>query len=317
MVLEAADAVRAQAREQGFVERHAFVMDARSDWQPVFNNMNANSLFGDKPLIEITLPTGKPGRIGGQAIESIVKTIGSAPAHDVMIVFKLPVSDRQTQNTAWYKALRAQAHFVACPSIGRRQLPDWIAQRLGQQQQNIDAEGLAWMAEHVEGNLLAAHQEILKLGLLYPEGHIDTAAVQNAVMNVTRFDINDLREATVQGDSARLLRILNGLKAEGQALPLVVWALTDDLIQLDALLQSVENGTPRDQAVRNLRLFGIRQQNVFTLERRLNAQQVSRLLEHAHEIDRLIKGFATHGRLNDAWAELERLGLRISQSRKR
>lgn len=317
LVIEAADSVRERAREQGFTERHNFVMDVRSDWQQIALAAGTGSLFGDKQLIEVTVPSGKPGKTGGQAIIALTQQYGLAPATDAAIVFRLPALDRQTRDTAWCKALLDRALVLQCPAISRDQLPEWIRTRLAQQQQSTDTDVLTWMADHVEGNLLAAHQEILKLGLLYPAGHLDAQQVQSAVMNVARYDVMALRDAIFDADAPRALRVLEGLKSEGEALPLVLWAVSDELRTMLRILQASERGQSLSSLMRANRIFGAREIKFKRLLSRINSVQVIRAIRHAHEIDRIIKGIDVSGRMNDAWQEISRLTLHLAMARTR
>lgn len=317
LVMEAADAVRVKARNQGYTDRQSFVMDARSDWQQVAMAGGSGSLFGDKQLIEITLPGGKPGKSGAQAIVKLAQQYGNKQADEAMLLFKLPDLDRQTQNSDWYKTLSASALVLECPPVTRQELPAWISQRLASQNQHTDQAVLAWIADHVEGNLLAAHQEILKLGLLYPAGELTLEQVYAAVMNVARYDIMSLREALLDANTARAMKIIRGLQAEGEAPLLVLWALTEDLRVLAQAFESTQTGQPISQAWRNLRVFGTREQKLTRLSKRLSLDQVRDLLKHAHEIDCLIKGIIPPGRLTDPWQECSRLALRITSLQNR
>ena len=317
LVMEAADDIRERAREQGFAERHSFVMDVRSDWQQIALAAGTGSLFGDKQLIEVTLPSGKPGKTGGQAIIALAQKYGLAAAADAALVFKLPALDRQTRESSWCKTLIDKAMVIQCPDISRAQLPDWIQSRLVKQQQSIDPDVLDWMADHVEGNLLAAHQEILKLGLLYPAGRLEAQQVQSAVMNVARYDVMALRDAIFDADAPRALRVLDGLKAEGEALPLVLWAVSDELRILVKILQASEQGQSVSSLMRANRIFGAREIKLKRLLSRINVRQLNIAIKHAHEIDRIIKGIDVPGRMNDAWQELARLTLRLAMARTR
>lgn len=317
LVMEAADRLRERARQQGFTERHSFVMDVRSDWQQIALAAGTGSLFGDKQLIEVTLPSGKPGKTGGQAIIALARQYGLAPATDAAIIFKLPALDRQTKESAWCKTLLDKALVLQCPDISRGELGQWIESRLAAQQQSADPDVLGWMADHVEGNLLAAHQEILKLGLLYPSGRLEAQQVQSAVMNVARYDVMALRDAIFDADAPRALRVLEGLKAEGEALPLVLWAVSDELRTLVKILQASEQGQSVSSLMRVNRIFGAREVKLKRLLGRINVRQLNSAIRHAHEIDRIIKGIDVPGRMSDAWQELARLTLRLAIARTR
>lgn len=310
--VESADTIRARAREQGYVERHRFDMDGRSDWSPVFATTQAVSLFGDKQLIEISIPGGKPGKAGADAIQEICTQLSNQQMPDSLFILQLPRLDRATRNSKWAQSLANQAVWVDVPLVERRALPNWIQQRLKRQQQQAEPEALEWLAEKVEGNLLAAFQEIAKLALLYPEGALSLENVQTAVLNVARYNIFDLRDAMLAGQAQRALTILRGLQGEGEALPLVLWAVGDEVRLLARLALLQANGGDVSGALRQNRVFGPREQLLRQTLQRVPARAWPPALKHAHEIDRLIKGLAPADLLDDAWEEMARLTLRIA-----
>ncbi len=315
LVLEAADALRATAREQGFTEQHRFVMDARSDWQQLFGAASSGSLFGDKQMVEVSLPGGKPGKTGATALETLAEQCKARAADDVLTVVKLPALDRTTRQTRWAGALFEAGHVVTLPEIGRAALPGWIEQRLAAQHQQMDSHALQWLADRVEGNLLAAHQEIQKLGLLYPAGEVTLEQCQSAVLNVARYDVFALRDAMLDGDASRMLRVLHGLRAEGEAPPLVLWAMAEEIRTMDRINRSVSAGQPLTAALKANRMFGPREQRARAALTRVSAARWRKAVAHAHDVDRLVKGLTVPGRLTDAWRELERLGMSIAASR--
>jgi len=213
---EAADAIRAAARAQGHSERSVFtVAGAHFDWSAVQAAGGALSLFADKQLIEVRIPSGKPGKEGSQALQQLAQ---AAPGNDsTLTLVLLPRLDAATIKSAWFAALDANGVTVRIDPVERAQLPAWIAQRLQQQGQRVVAgeEGqrtLAFMADRVEGNLLAAHQEIQKLGLLYPAGELGFDQVESAVLNVARYDPFKLAEAVLDGHGPRAQRMLDACK---------------------------------------------------------------------------------------------------------
>lgn len=315
LVLETGDALRARARQEGFTEQHRLVMDARSDWQSVFEAGSSGSLFGDRQLVEISLPGGKPGKSGATAIETIATRCSGQLATDVLTVVKLPGLDRATRETRWAKSLFGAGVVIDLPEVGRAALPGWIEQRLARQDQSMNQETLQWLADRVEGNLLAAHQEIQKLGLLHPSGEISLEQCQAAVLNVARYDVFALRDAMLEGDAQRMLRVLWGLKAEGEAPPLVLWAMSEEIRTLDRINRAVALGQPLSAAIKAHRLFGPREQRARTALSRVSPARWQRAVTHAHEVDRIIKGLSVTGRLTDAWHELARLGMSIAAGR--
>lgn len=308
--VEACDALRAAAQQQGYTERHRYVMDGRSDWSEVFEVFQALSLFGDKRLIDISIPTGKPGRNGSEALTRISQQL--AQTTDTVFLIQLPRLDRATRNSKWAKQLESSSRWVEIPSIDKKQLPQWLQQRIQQQKQRLNNDALYWFAEQVEGNLLAAHQEIQKMGLLYPEGELDLNQVQAAVLNVARYNVFDLRDAMLNGDAKRALTILHGLRGEGEALPLVLWAIGDEIRTLAALSAVQQSKGDLNQALREQRVFGVREKQLRHCLQRLPATMWPAAVRHAHEVDRLIKGLKTPGCLDDPWEEAARLCLRVA-----
>lgn len=315
LVLEAGDALRALARQEGFTEQHRFVMDARSDWQQIFGAASSGSLFGDKQMVEVSIPGGKPGKTGASALETLADRYKGQSTNDVLTVVKLPALDRTTRQTRWATSLFEAGHVVTLPEVNRAMLPNWIGQRLAMQQQHMDDHAAQWLADRVEGNLLAAHQEIQKLGLLYPEGEVTLEQCQSAVLNVARYDVFALRDAMLDGDAARMLRVLRGLRAEGEAPPLVLWAMAEDIRTMDRINRATEQGQPLSAALKANRLYGPREQRARAALQRVSAGRWRKAVAHAHDVDRLIKGIAVAGRLTDAWHELERLGMGIASGR--
>jgi DNA polymerase III subunit delta len=224
LTIEAGDAVRAAARRQGYDERNVLVVTPAFRWEELFQASGNMSLFGGRTLVDLRIPTGKPGRDGGEALQRYCRAL---PA-DVLTLITLPEMDWRAKKAAWFTALVNAGVAIECLAPLLTQLPQWIARRLAAQQQSAVPEALEFIALHVEGNLLAAHQEIQKLGLLHPPGVLTLAQVSAAVLNVARYDIDDLRTALQARDTARCARTLEGLRAEEAAPPLVLWALTTE-----------------------------------------------------------------------------------------
>jgi hypothetical protein len=200
LVIEAADAIRAAARRRGFDEREVLTAIAGFNWNDLYHAAGSRSLFGGRTLIDLRVPTGKPGREGSAALQAYC----TRPSPDSLLLVSMTGVDWREEKAAWMSAMLAAGAIVKLVPPGLAQLPAWIAGRLGRQQQSASADGLLFIAERVEGNLLAAHQEILKLGVLYAEGALSVEQIRNAVLNVARYDLDGLREALLAGDVARL-----------------------------------------------------------------------------------------------------------------
>ncbi len=225
LALEAADAIRARARASGFSERVVLAPERGFDWGELAASGASRSLFGDKKLIELRLAAGKPGADGAEAIEAFC---GKLPP-EALTVVTLPRLDKAGQGSSWFRALERQGIVVNVYPVERARLPAWIAARLARQKQRATPETLQFLADCVEGNLLAAHQEIQKLALLSPAGELDFDAVREAVMSVARYDALKLTEAMLSGERSRRARMLEGLRGEGEAPPRVLWILAEEI----------------------------------------------------------------------------------------
>lgn len=311
LVLEAADAIRAAARAQGFDEREVLVAGAGFRWDQLAQAGGNMSLFGGKLLIDLRIPTGKPGRDGGEALQRHCERIaGGSP--DVLTLVTLPQIDWQARKAAWLAALVNAGVALELNAPPLHLLPDWVAMRLARQQQSAPQEALEFIAENVEGNLLAAHQEIQKLGLLHPAGRLTLEQVQEAVLDVARYDVDKLRAALLAGDAPRCARLLEGLRAEDTAPPLVLWALAQEARTLAQLRAQLDQGASFDAACAAARIYGARQGPYRNATQRCSTPLLRAALLQAARIDRMIKGL-TRG---DQWDEFLQLALRLTQSRK-
>ena len=304
LVIEAADAIRAAARRAGFDERNVLTAMAGFNWVELHHAAGNMSLFGGRTLIDLRIPTGKPGRDGGAAIQDYC----AHPSPDALLLVTLPGLDWSDEKAAWLKALTDAGVAVKLIPPNLAQLPAWIASRLRRQQQEAEGDALRFIAERVEGNLLAAHQEILKLGLLHPAGQLSLQQVQDAVLNVARYDLDGLREAMLLGDIGRLTRTLDGLQQEGEAPPLVLWAMTEEVRALAQVKAGLQQRQSLELLLKEARIWGARQALFKRALQRVDDACANAALAHAALIDRLIKGAAGSG---DVWNEFLRLGLRI------
>ncbi len=312
LTIEAVDALRAIAKSAQYLDRTSFVMDARSDWSSLAVASSSGSLFGDKQLLEISLPTGKPGKQGADALIALAGRCKNQTDPEVLTIVSLPRLDKTTRDSKWATTLLSAGTTIETASIDRTQLPDWIAKRLARQSQQVDANTLQWLADKVEGNLLAAHQEILKLGLLFDPGMISGEDVEQAVMNVARYDVFGLRDAMLAGDIPRMVRMMNGLKAEGEALPLVLWAIGEEIRTLARASQASASGQDMSSVLRSQRIFGQHERLARQALGRVAPRNWPAAVQHAHEVDRLIKGLQVPGKLQDPWEEMTRLAMRVA-----
>ncbi|OGA81957.1 MAG: DNA polymerase III subunit delta [Betaproteobacteria bacterium RIFCSPLOWO2_12_FULL_66_14] len=305
LALEAADAIRARARKAGFTERSVLVAERGFKWGELGAAGASLSLFGDRKLIELRIASGKPGPDGAQAIEAYCNALPP----DTLLVVSLPRLAKRDQAASWFAALSRAGVVVDVWPVERARLPEWIAGRLARQKQRADKETLAFLADSVEGNLLAAHQEIQKLAMLLPEGALPFDEVRAAVLNVARYDAGQLSEAVLSGDPARLVRMLEGLRAEGEAPPRIVWILAEEIRAIARIQEGLAAGRPLAELCRENRIWGEpRQTLVGRAARQVSRNALLEALSHAARIDRIAKGVA----MGDAWDELLQLGLRFA-----
>ena len=307
LAIEAQDAIRTAARAAGYTEREVLTVDARWDWSQLAGANQGMSLFAERKILEIRLASGKPGKEGAEAL----KAHATHPSDDVLTVIALPKLDRAVRESAWTSALDAAGVWVDVPKIERAELPAWIGQRLKRQSQSAAREALEYIADRVEGNLLAAHQEIGKLGLLHPPGELTLAQVTDSVLDVARFDVWALPQAMLAGDRARLLRMLDGLRSEGEAMPLVLWAVTEEVRALLRVRSAMDAGRPFMQAVRDARVWGPRQDLMQRVIQRVDAAHLGRLLARCADVDRLFKGLRPRGADSDPWLELSEIAMSV------
>jgi DNA polymerase-3 subunit delta len=318
LVQEAADAIRAAARQQGYTERSVHVVSgAHFDWSEVLAAGGSMSLFAERQILEIRVPTGKPGKEGSPMIQQLAQ---SAEGNDsTLTLFILPRLNSATKKGAWFGALEQFGVSLQIDSLDRAQLPQWIAQRLKLQNQSVasgqDGQNcLQFFADRVEGNLLAAHQEIQKLSLLYPAGELSHAQVESAVMNVARYDVFKLSEAVLAGQVARVQRMLDGLQAEGEAAVLVHYTLAEDIRALKRVKDAMAEGRPLPMALREQRIWGAREKLFERVLPKLSTARLAQLLKNAHQVDGIVKGLKVADWPTDPWQALQRLALRVSSA---
>ncbi len=312
---EVGDAIRHAARAAGYTERKVFtVSGAHFDWSAVLGAAQAMSLFADRQLIEIRIPSGKPGKDGSEALQRYCEALSD----DVLTLVQFPKLDGQQTKSAWFNALDGAGITVKVEPVDRRALPAWIAQRLQRQQQRVQPgeagqETLAFFADRVEGNLLAAHQEMQKLALLYPAGELSFEQVQTAVLDVARYDVFKLSEAIFAGQVQRALRMLDGLRAEGEAAVLVHWTLADDVRALARVRAALDNGKPLPMALSEARVWGVKQRLFERVAPLLADHQLLHLLDAAQVCDGIVKGLRHPDWPPEPWDALRRLVLMLMQ----
>lgn len=306
LALEAGDRIRTAARAAGYTERVVLTAESGFKWRELALAGSSQSLFASRKLLDLRIPTGKPGTEGSGALQTYCEAL---PADTVTLVL-LPELDWRAQKAGWFESLSQVGTVVEAKPVPRKALPQWIAGRLKAQDQEADTDALEFMANRVEGNLMAAYQEVRKLALLYPGGRLTYAQVHDAVLDVARYDVFNLGVAMLEGDPLRLVRMLDGLKGEGAALPLVLWAMCEEIRAIGKLITGTAAGKPVSMLWREARIWAPAHQNLMQQNLgRYTLTQVSEALRHAATIDRIIKGLAK----GDAWDELLHLALRFAR----
>lgn len=317
---EALDALRTVARAQGYTERTSHtVAGAHFDWSEVLAASGSLSLFADKQIVEIRIPSGKPGKDGSTALQQLAES--ARDNQDTLTIVLLPRLDKMTKSSAWFAALEGHGVTLQVDPVERQALPAWIAQRLAAQGQRVEAgesgqHTLQFFADRVEGNLLAAHQEIQKLLLLYPPtgaagGVLTQAQVEAAVANVARYDVFKLSEAVLAGQAARVQRMLDGLQAEGEAEVLVHYTLAEDIRALKRVKDAMGQGRPLPMALRENRIWGPKERLFERVLPRMSDTQLTELLQAAHVVDGIVKGLKQADWPASGWQALHRLALRL------
>ena len=308
LALEAQDALRQRARELGYTEREVLNADARFDWSKLTQATLALSLFAERRIVEVRLPTGKPGVAGATALEALAESV---PA-DTLTLLALPKLDRKTREARWASALARAGTWLDIETIERARLPQWIGERLARQRQSVPPDALEFIADRVEGNLFAAHQEIAKLALLYPPGSLSLDQVRDAVLNVARYDVSQLQAAMVGGDRKRVAKTMAGLRDEGEALPLIIWAIAEELRALIRVKALVASGRPFAAAARENRIWGPRERLFERALGRLDLDRLEHTVARIADIDRLAKGLRAPKADSDPWLELTDIALDVA-----
>ena len=325
LLIEASDLLRQAARARGYAQRKILLVERNFCWSELFSAAQSQSLFDGQPLIDLRIPSGKPGKEGGQALQDyVVQQVRTKTQHtsvqyhsDIFTLITLPRMDMASQKSAWFSALEQAGVVIKIDKVERAQLPQWLVQRLSKQGQAFEPglagkQAMQFLVERVEGNLLAAHQEIQKLGLLYPHGTLSLSQIQEAVLNVARYDVFKLSEAMFEGDVPRLVRMLEGLRGEGTAAVLVLWALVEEIRLLCKLRQGVDEGRSLSTLMREHRVWGLRERLLPQALQRLNKETLSAALTLAAQLDRQAKGLRDDSLPDDIWENIQTLTLQIA-----
>lgn len=303
LVQECCDSIRAAAKKQGFNERELLHAEHNFDWGQLLASAGSMSLFAEKKLIEVRLPNGKPGDKGSKALQEFAQIGGD----DLVLLLVLPKVDRSQLNSKWMKTLEQRGALIQVWPVDANEMPRWIHQRLRAEGLDAEPEAIQILAERVEGNLLAASQEIEKLKLLSSDNLITAATMNDAVASSARYDVFGLIDRALAGDAEAAIKTLHGLRAEGVEAPVVLWALAREIRSLLEIGEKLDQGQPINRLVRIQK----RQPLVQTALSRLSRRQLEALLLRARAVDNAIKG----GRELNPWTGLLELSLNLSGKR--
>ncbi len=302
-VMESADAVRAAARSRGFTEREVMDVDSGFDWNLLLDAGNSMSLFAEQRILELRMPTGKPGKQGSQ----VLLEYAERPADDAVLIITSGKLEGSAKNTKWFKTLDQAGVVIQCWPVAPHELPRWVERRMASKGMQPDADAIALIVERVEGNLLAAAQEIDKLFLLYGAGAVSMEQVTAAVADSARYSIYDLVDSALAGDLSRTSRIIGGLKNEGVEPVLALWALSRELRMLTSI---AESNMSQDAAMAKARVWDNRKALVRKALSRHGLNRWHNFLKRCARIDKVIKGIE-QGR---AWDELLSLSTQIARN---
>lgn len=304
LIQEACDNIRSAARASGFTGRELFEANQYFDWHQVLNEANSLSLFADKKILELRIPSGKPGRDGGKFFQEYCQNI--CPDNLLLVIF--PKLDRSATNSKWFRTLDAHGASIQVWPVTAAQMPNWINKRLLTANIKANKQAIEVLADRVEGNLLAASQEIEKLKLLIEDdGIIDAETMSAVVADSARFSVFDLVDRALEGDSEAAARTLYGLRNEGTEPSAVLWALSRELRTLAKASEQIARGAHADSTLQNLGVWKQRQTLMRNALRRLKSGQLSMLLRQAGSVDRAIKGMSQAS----PWQELTTIVLSI------
>lgn len=304
LVNEAVDAIRARARASGYTERDLHVVERGFDWQALLAGSRSLSLFSERRIIEIRMANPAPGEQGANALVALA----SEASADNLVILVTGKLDARTQSSRWVSAVDKHGVIVQVWPVELSRLPAWIRERLARHGLQADAAAAGLLAERVEGNLLAAHQEVEKLALLVPSGALDAQTVLEAVADSARYDVLQLGEAAMRGQAARALRILEGLRAEGVEAPIVLWAINKDLQWIARARHLMRKGQSAEAAMNAIYVWRPRQAAMKQALSRLRPTTVRQLLLDAECVDRAIKGVLR----TDVWPIFEQLVARLA-----
>lgn len=304
LVQEAVDHIQRAAKTAGFTQKECYHAESGFQWDNLLMGANALSLFADKKILELRIKNGKPGDAGGKALRSYCEQCPD----DCLLIVVLPKMDKRSESTNWFKALANAGQIITIWPVNAQQLPRWLEQRLHLAGLQASPEAIDVLAAKIEGNLLAAVQEIEKLKLLCDEPLIDAPTMASAVMDSARYNVFDLIDKALNGDASAAMHCLTGLRAEGNSAPIVLWALANQIRNLVTLKELIGAGRSFDIACRDAKIWNNKKVLVRRADQRLTLNQLHWLLRKCAFADRAIKGVQK----SDEWNEILDIALGLS-----
>jgi DNA polymerase-3 subunit delta len=283
---EAADFIRKAAKKTGYINREVLSVDTGFDWNELSIATDSLSLFSEKTFIDLRLLSTKLGVEGSKAIIHFCQGI----PEDTLLLITMPKLDKAQMKSKWFQAVDKSGVVIQVWPLEGADLLNWLKQRAQKRGLHIESEGIKTLASRVEGNLLAAAQEIEKLYILYGQSQLTIQDVETSVTDSSRYDVFKLTDCVLAGRINRATKILNGLKAEGIAAPVVLWALTRDTRLLLTIILAIENGQNKETVLNQNRLWDKRKQLVGHAVSRIKQEQLNQMLLLAAKVDRQIKG---------------------------
>ncbi|MBU2708392.1 DNA polymerase III subunit delta [Zooshikella marina] len=300
---ECCDLIRQKARDKGFNERILLQVDGNFDWETLQEHTNSLSLFSDKKIIEVRCQNNK----FNEKASKILKACGESPILDNVLLLITPKLESATQQSKWFKALEKSGIFIPIWPIDAQHLPRWIKQRMQQAGLTATTQAIQLLTERVEGNLLAASQEIAKLTLYAENQHVTEETINACVADSARYSVFDLIENALAGSINHCLRIFNGLKAEGIEPAVMLWAITREVRTLLQLIQLQREGHSLEQAMQNQRIWEKRKPLIRQALKRNSEQSLEQILMSAGQVDEAIKGLSE----DNIWSSLQFLLLKL------
>jgi len=309
------DSAREVQKQSGFEDIQSHTTEAGFDWDDLLQESATPSLFADKKCRIIRINNGKPGQKGSKIIQALCEN----PPEDTVFIFVIPKLDRSSKNSSWVKSLKQVTEIVELKPIYPDQLAQWIVARARQKSLSIDLESASFLAERTEGNLLAADQELEKLSIRFSgDSQPDFEAIQESVAHSSRYNHFALVDACLAGNTARAMKILNSLIAEGYVTAQLLWALQSTLQQMANLKQAQLNGRLSQQLWQSLRIWSSKQRLFESALARLGLEQIERLLQSCATLDRIGKGQQDARFLQSDWLQMKSLvsqfcGVRLAE----